>query len=143
MDLAGVGNMFPIRAGATGYGLANTFVCLSRTEELMSSDPSTARELLAMQASALERVERLSEARARGNVTARVAALLCAVADTLDAGRRLDVVPASVQQRDLAALVAVRPESVCRALATLEGRGLVHRSRDGIRILERAALEAV
>jgi CRP-like cAMP-binding protein len=99
-------------------------------------------QIVALYASALDRLERIAHARSRSTALARVAALLCALADTLSPPRRLAYVPAALQQRDLAALLGMRHESVCRAVGTLARHGAVSRTGDGIALIDRAHLEA-
>jgi DNA-binding IclR family transcriptional regulator len=91
----------------------------------------------------LDRLERIAQARSRPSALARVAALLTALADTLSPPRRLPCIPAALQQRDLAALLAMRHESVCRAIQDLAREGLVRRDHEGLHLRDRERLEAV
>lgn len=150
VDAVGPGGVLPLASAtgahasgnAAGYAASDGLICLcprgTLSTELWGS-PRTGLDLLRLQEQALERVERIAEARGCPDVGSRVHALLCTLADTLSPGRPRDVVPADLQQRDLAALLGVRHESVCRALRDLTRRGVVARDRDGIRLLDREA----
>jgi hypothetical protein len=46
-----------------------------------------------------------------------------------------------LQQRDLAALLGMRHESVCRAMQILARRGAIARTSDGLRLLDRECLK--
>ncbi len=130
----------------SGFAVSDVLVCAWPTDTMqtaMSADPETARDLVKLQGHALRRMERLVDARGRGTVMERVAALLCALSDTLSPVRKTDVIPVEIQQVDLAALVSARQETVCRALGTLQRKGLIMRTPDGTRITNRQALESV
>ncbi len=149
VDVVGPGGVIPLPAaadgGAPGYAAADALVCLCPRRPLrlaIDAGAPMAGQIVGLHAAALERVERIAEARSRGGAVERVAALICALSDTLAPPRTLDLIPAALQQRDLAAVLAMRHESVCRALARLERRGALLRERDGIRLLDRGKLEA-
>lgn len=149
IDALGPGAAAPLSEGgevsAGGYAADDALICLCPRRSLRAAVESaapTASDVIALHASALERIERMAESRGRSTALARVASLLCALADTLSPPRHLDLIPATLQQRDLAALLAMRHESVCRALGTLERRKALLRGDDGIRILDRAMLES-
>lgn len=152
IDAAGPGCLVPLEAATgptatAGYAATRLLVCLCPTEVIEAavgqSDDPTASDLLRMQRESIERLERIADARARSNVESRVSALLCSLADTLSPPRRRTRIPSGLQQRDLAVLLSVRHESVCRALGTLETRGALIREPDGIRILDRELLETI
>ena len=149
IDIAGPGAMLPLGdddAGAAGYAVSDALVCLCPTRDVdatLDAVGATAREIVRMHAQTLARVERVAEARSRARTTARVGALLVALSDTLSPPRRLGVIPQGLQQRDLGALVALRHESVCRALVRLEKQGLISRSTEGIRLRDREQLAAL
>ena len=150
IDAVGAGGLLPLGdandPSSSAYAAGDTMLCLCPREPLraaVDAGAPTSSEMLALHASALDRVERLADARSRATALGRVAAALCALADTLTPPRRLDTIPAALQQRDLAALMALRHESVCRALGLLEGSGAIQHGRDGIRLLDRTRLEAV
>lgn len=150
IDIAGPGSALPIGAhdddGACGYAVDDLMLCLCSSDtfgEALGNGSTGARDVVRAQASILERVERIAEARSRTSATSRVAALLLALTDTLSPSRALDVIPSAIQQRDLALLLALRHESVCRSMASLEDEGLVDRSDNGLRLVDRGALEAV
>ncbi|MCL2725188.1 MAG: Crp/Fnr family transcriptional regulator [Polyangiaceae bacterium] len=149
IDIAGPGTTITIAAltdnGATGYAVDDLLLCvLPRiTFESAIEDCGVARGIVNAQASMLERVERIAEARSYTSAFTKVASLLLAIADTLCPPRRLTYVPSSIQQRDLAALLAMRHESVCRSVTALEKSGLVSRTTQGLHFADRTALEAV
>ncbi len=124
---------------ATGYAAAEAMVCLcpsARMDEAATCNAlPTAQDMMRLQTAALERMDRLADARNRPNARARVAALLVTLAEVLQPPRRLDVIPAQLQRRDIAALLALRHESVSRVLATLERAQVLKRTRDGIALL--------
>lgn len=151
VDAAGPGCLIPFgptggALGVRGYAATRVLVCLLRTEVLqraLATLDSTAPDLLRLQREALERVELIAHARGRACVDERVAALLVALSDTLAPPRLAAPIPSGLQQRDMAALLGVRHESVCRTLRKLERQGVIERDADGIRILDRDALETV
>jgi len=133
-------------AAHAGYAAADCLLCLCPTTSLraaVDAGASGAAQVVALHTAALDRVERLAEARCRATALARVAAAIDVLADTLSPPRRLEVVPSALQQRDMAALLALRHESVCRALGTLERHGAIVRSEEGIRIRDRRVLNEV
>lgn len=150
IDIAGPGSALPIGAeaddGAGGYAVDDVMLCLCPSDsldEVVGGGASGARDVVNAQATILRRVERIAEARSRTSATSRVAALLLAIGDTLSPKRALNVIPSAIQQRDLASLLALRHESVCRSVAVLEEKGLVQRSDDGLTLVDRPALEAL
>lgn len=149
IDAVGPGGAAPLLDSAEkasgGYAADDALVCLVPTPALwgaLDAGAPAANYVVALHLAALERVERIADARGRATPTRRVAALLCTLADTLAPPRRLGTVPAALQQRDMAALLAMRHESVCRALGALERRRCLVREGDGIRLLDRARIEA-
>jgi CRP-like cAMP-binding protein len=147
IDVVGPGGAFPITDegdGTTGYAVDDAMLCLCPSPVLdatVDGGSKGARAVVRAQAAVLTRVERIAEARGRASAEARIAALLVTIADTL-CDRPLTSVPAAIQQRDLAALVAMRHESVCRVIAALSKRVVIERTPQGLRIADRAALEA-
>lgn len=130
---------------SAGYAVEDALLCLCPRRRLRAAidvGAPTAGQIVELHAASLDRVERIVAARARATAAARVAGLLCALADTLSPPRRLTLIPAALQQRDLAALLSMRHESVCRALAALSKRGAIVRDPEGIRLADRARLEA-
>ena len=101
-----------------------------------------ALELYALVREARLRGERLAAARARGSAGARVAALLCALAEDRSSHRGELRIPGEFQYRDFAHLVSLRHESVCRALRAFTRQGLIARDADGITIRDRALLDS-
>jgi hypothetical protein len=153
VDAVGTGGLVPlassvVRSGdpvVTGYAATDAMLCVCTVEAadaMMATDARVAREVLELHRQAMERMERLGDARGRPNVLARVAATLAALVDCLSPLRATEVIPSELQHADLAALVAARQETVCRAVKTLERRGVIARDADGTRIVDRAALDA-
>lgn len=150
IDAAGPGCLVPldeVRGSVTvgGYAATRVLVCVLPSEVIgravRAGDP-TAPDLIRLQAEALERVERIADARGRSTVDERVAALLIALSETLGPPRPEVPIPSGLQQRDMAALLGVRHESVCRSIRKLEARGFIVRDPDGMRIADRAGLMA-
>jgi len=149
IDVIGPGGAIPVSEGGdasnSGYAVDDALLCLCPRRPLraaIDAGAPTSAQVVALHAAALDRVERIAQARSRSTAIARVAVLLCALADTLSPPRRLTCFPAALQQRDLAALLALRHESVCRAMSALARRGALVRTDEGIRLLDRARLQA-
>ncbi|MFW6067469.1 MAG: Crp/Fnr family transcriptional regulator [Myxococcota bacterium] len=130
---------------STGYAATDVLVCLCPRETLERAleGSDISRDMIAMQQAALERVERLADARGRSSAESRVAAVLCTLADTLSPPRQRHRIPADFQQRDIANLAGIRHETVCRTLGDLERRGAVKRDTDGLQITDREQLETL
>jgi CRP-like cAMP-binding protein len=161
IDIAGPSSAIPIAArtddGVAGYAVSDSMLCLVTAETLetaVTQQPprrraatrgaaSAAQDLALAQSAMRERVERIAEALTRTAALSRVACLLLAIADTLSPAIRLSTIPSTIQQRDLAALCALRHESVCRSIAELESRGIVARTPNGLYIVDRAELEII
>jgi hypothetical protein len=150
VDAIGPGGATPVSDGpdsnTTGYAADEALICMCPAPALSSAVDAgapTSGQVVGLHRAALDRVERIADARGRSTALARVAAVLCALADTLSPPRRLDTIPPTLQQRDLAELLALRHESVCRAFGVLERRGAIRRSPDGTHIVDRGLLEAV
>ena len=150
VDAVGPGAATPLSAGSEdgceGYTTEDTLICICPTPTLSSAVDAgapTSGQIVDLYRAVLDRVERMAQARARSSALSAVAAALCALSDTLSPPRRLDVIPSMLQQRDLAALLAMRHESVCRALRVLSDRGAIFRSPDGTRIVDRGLLETI
>lgn len=154
VDIAGPGSLLalnePVSAASAsvpcGYAVGDAIVCLlSRDtfEHALESEHRVARDIVRLQQKAIERMTRIADARGRPTLESRVAALICALADTLSATPHRDRLPAELQLRDIGALLGIRHESVCRGLRVLTERDYVRRTRAGIRLIDRAALEVV
>lgn len=152
VDAVGPGACFPLdRTLATyggarvlGYAVTRSLVCLCDNETLergLTDGGTTALQTFQLQSEAIARMERLADARARPGAAAKIAALLCALADTLRPGSGR--IPAEFLQRDLAGLVSIRHESVCRVLRDFSRHGLIAKDSDGIVLADRAQLQAV
>lgn len=132
-------------AASSGYAATDALVCLlprDAYDGILSRGGDDARDLIGLHSQAMERLERLAHARSHQDAVSAVAAMLLTLADTLTPPRPRDRIPVGLQQRDIAALLGIRHETVCRALTHLETSGAVARDPDGIRIAERAILEA-
>jgi CRP-like cAMP-binding protein len=148
LDALGPGCATPLHAedGTAGYAASDALVCLlprAAHHDAVTHGDRTAHDVVRLHASALARVERIAEARGRANAEARVAGLFCALVDTISPDAPSDVVPSALTHRDFAALLAMRHESVCRAFTRLVSRRAVERVPSGIRIVDRAMLEAL
>ena len=145
IDCAGAGSVLPLASGALeiGYAATDVLVCLHPRvglSEALAREADTAHDMIVALAAALERVERLAEARGQSTVDERVARVLAVVAATLTPPERRDRFPSGLPQRDLARLAGVRHESFCRSLGKLERAGHIRREPDGLVITDHDAL---
>ncbi len=149
VDAAGPGCLLPLHeAGGAfrGFAVSRLLVCIGAEDALqhwIEASPRVGMDLLRLQREALQRVERYAAARTRAAARSRLAAVLCTLQDTLLPARETALVPPELQQRDLAALLGMRHETVCRVLGSFEREGLVRRGPRGLAILDRKRLEAV
>lgn len=146
VDIAGAGSAIPFGTAedSSAYAVDDAMLCLCPIRTLESAVDAgryEARDVVKAQAGIIARVERIAEARGRDSTRSRVASLLLAISDTLSPSRRLDVVPAAIQQRDLAALLAMRHETVCRSVTALVREGALARTPHGLRVVDRNQLE--
>lgn len=153
IDAVGPGGLIPLRilaadaehsaAGALGLHSRGRG-CFAATDSvitLFSSPSFENRELVRLCASTIARMERIADARNRSSIAARVATLLCVLSDELTeekSGRVPDL-----YQRDIAALINARHESVSRVLSQFQRKGWVERVERVLRISQRAELESV
>lgn len=144
IDAAGIGNVVPIDAegGARIWAVTDSVLCLLPTHVADRWSELRGADVTGVMRTILERVERIAEARGRNTSISRAAMLLCVLADTLTPSPRTHV-PAELPQRTIAALAGIRQESVCRAIKRLLKRGVIERDGRGLRIVDRAALEAI
>jgi hypothetical protein len=152
VDAVGPGGCFPldVRAaeGSAGYAVTRALVSLCDEPSVANAlqhGGQTALQIHQLDAQAIARMERLADARGRSGTAGKVAALLCVLADTLEQpgvgdGTRI---PGEFLQRDLAGLLSIRHESVCRALRDFTGRGWIIKTDDALMLKDRAALAAV
>jgi CRP-like cAMP-binding protein len=154
IDAVGPGGCFPLERGVEAHPSASGGYAVSRAVVALCDDQTVAHALqhggpTALQIHELEsetimRMERLADARGRSGTAGKVAALLCVLADTLQPGAGPGhSIPGAFLQRDLAGLLSIRHESVCRALREFSSKDLVERTADALIIKNRAALEAV
>lgn len=141
IDCAGPGTVLPLRTtnAELGYAATQTLVCLyprRQLQQAMLEDRELSREVLEGLEGALERVERLAEARGHGMAEQRMARVLAVLADTVSPAMHRDRLHDGIQQRDLARLAGVRHESVCRFLGKLE-RAETIRRHDGVLFVDR------
>ncbi|QQR90727.1 MAG: Crp/Fnr family transcriptional regulator [Myxococcales bacterium] len=148
VDIACAGALLPLHwplshtqedISSSGYAVSQLNVCLLPLEwfeKQIDSNHQIEHDLLRLQSEAMERMERLGDARNRGSVQEKLATLLCALADTL---KLETLLPEGLQQKDLAVLLGARHETVCRVLKDFEQRGAILRSKDGMQI-DRALL---
>ena len=147
IDCAGAGALVPWSplTSELGYAATDVLVCLytrASVDAAIVREERTTRDILGGLSAALERVERLAEARGQVVAEDRVASLLNVLADTLSPPTRRERLPTGLRQRDLALLAGVRHESFCRVLTKLELAGGVQRSSDGLAIAGRERLHA-
>lgn len=124
--------------GGSGYAVERTLLCV-RTGLGDSNDDLVPRMGDVLMQS-IDRMEQLMLARARPTAESRVSALLCALQQVLGP-RGEHRIPSDLLQQDMAALLSMRHESVCRALRALREHGVISRDSDGIRIVDRAQLQ--
>jgi CRP-like cAMP-binding protein len=152
VDVVGPGCTFSIdRDAAAGpparisaYAVTRALICWSGQEAIdaaLDQGGADARQLHVLDREAMARMERLAEARGRSTAPSKVGALLCALADTLRPAHEDARIPSEFLQRDLASLLTIRHESVCRVLRDFEKRGFISRDADGTTIIDRAGLE--
>ncbi|MFO0695067.1 MAG: hypothetical protein U0230_16020 [Polyangiales bacterium] len=77
-------------------------------------------DLLEFQGEAIERLERIADARGRASGPEKVAAMLEVLGETVTQRDGSPRLLSNLQQRDLAALLQLRPETVSRALRRIE-----------------------
>jgi hypothetical protein len=145
IDAAGPGAaiMLSEGEGVAGYAVDEALLCLCprrRFQGAVDAGAPTSGQVVALLDTSLERVERIAAARSRSTPISRVAALFTVLAETLSPPRQLSCLPPTLRLRDLAGLLALRHESVCRAIRSLARRGVVTRSAEGIRLLDRRRL---
>jgi CRP-like cAMP-binding protein len=92
--------------------------------------PETMLDLLSLMKENVTRLERIAAARGRPSADEQVWALLDALADGRSTGRRKKAL--QLRQKDIALLLQVRPETVCRALRRLTDTGLIRQDASGV-----------
>jgi CRP-like cAMP-binding protein len=157
IDAVGPGCCFPLEhafarhgeSPISGYAVTRALVCLCDHETLergLSEGGSTPVQVHKLDGEAIARMERLADARGRPGAASKVAALLCALSDTLRpnaASSEPQTVPGEFLQRDLANLLSIRHESVCRAMREFGKESLITKDSTGIVLLNRERLEAL
>ncbi len=115
VDAAGRGAYVPLglSPGCTGYAASRVLLCVYREPNLehISGQAKLAIDLMTLASETLERVERIAEARGRARGAERIEALHEALKEWLGPHGFEDL-----RQRDLAALLGMRTETVCRLL---------------------------
>jgi CRP-like cAMP-binding protein len=144
IDAAGAGTVVPIdpERAARIWAVTDAVLCLLTPKSAEQWCRQSGADVAKVMAIVLDRVERIAEARGRNTVMGRTASLLCVLSDTLTPSPRSHV-PSELPQRTMAALAAIRQESMCRVLKRLVKREAIRRDERGIHILDRAALEAL
>jgi CRP-like cAMP-binding protein len=138
IDAVGPGCCFPIDRNAmvqgkpAGAAYAVTRALLSMCDEetftrALGAGGTMVLQLNRLEREAFARMERLADARGRASAASKVGALLCTLADTLRPGQDDHRIPTEFLQRDLAGLLSIRHESVCRVMRDLTKRGLIER----------------
>jgi len=150
VDAAGPGCMFPIDPARQGgasvacdYAATDLIVCLCPrrvVEDVLDESTTVGRDLLKLQGGALNRVERIAQARGARNARAKVSSLLMALCDTLSPPRTREGLPPGLQQRDMSKLLGIRHESFCRVLTQLEDDGAIARDAGVTSIVDRTLL---
>ena len=152
VDAVGPGGCFPLdnhgSEGTAGYAVSRALVSLCdepSVSNALQHGGQTALQIHQLDAQAIARMERLADARGRSGTAGKVAALLCVLSDTLEQPGITDGtrIPGEFLQRDLAGLLSIRHESVCRALRDFTGRGWIIKTEDALVLKDRAALAAV
>lgn len=153
IDAVGPGCVFPVDHGAartgessiSGYAVTRALVCVSDEDTLargLAEGGPTAVQVHQLDSEAIARMERLADARGRPSAASKLAALLCALADTIrPIPNHAEPIPPEFQQRDLAGLLSIRHESVCRVMRDFERKGLIERREGGIALLDRERLQ--
>jgi len=134
IDCVGPRSLVPLHAHGTevGYAASDTLVCLyprHLLRQAVSEDAALGLEVVEGLQKALDRVERLAEARGHAMAEQRIARVLAVLSE------HQDHLHGGIQQRDLARLAGVRHESVCRFLAKLTRDGTIHRD-DGLLFID-------
>lgn len=143
VDAAGPGCLLPLRmaSGAeasTGYAASRLVVCVypyATLDPAVAAEPAL-RDLLRLQQQALDRLERIAAARGRSSAIDQVLCLLEALLESVAPLREGEPRPVALSQRDMALLLRLRPETVCRALRALERKGAIARTGEGWTVAE-------
>ena len=155
VDAVGPGCCFPLDrsaaeggdSGVSGYAVTRALLCLCDEPTFhrsLTAGGPTALQVHELDREAIARMERLADARGRSGTASKVAALLCTLADTLRPAQPRDSrIPGEFLQRDLANLLSIRHESVCRVLRELTDQGLVSKAPDSLVLTDRKGLEAL
>jgi CRP-like cAMP-binding protein len=152
IDAVGPGCCFPIdrnpaaQARTAGAAYAVTRSLLSMCDEetftrALGAGGTMVLQLNRLEREAFARMERLADARGRASAASKVGALLCTLADTLRPGQEDRRIPAEFLQRDLAGLLSIRHESVCRVMRDFTKRGLIERVDRAIVLKDPTQLE--
>jgi hypothetical protein len=122
VDAAGRGAYVPLgRArGYAGYAACRTLLCVYREPNLdsMNGRGDLGMDLMTLASETLDRVERIADARGRSTARERVDALCSTLQECLGPHAFEQLL-----QRDLAALLGMRTETVCRVLRARDSRG--------------------
>jgi CRP-like cAMP-binding protein len=152
IDAVGPGCCFPIdravvqgRPTAGAYSVTRALLSMCDEETFtraLGAGGTMVLQLNRLEREAFTRMERLADARGRASAASKVGALLCTLADTLQPGQEDRRIPAEFLQRDLAALLSIRHESVCRVMRDFSKRGLIERVDRAIVLKDLQQLES-
>lgn len=127
IDVVGPGALLPLSSSGdgsvpSGFAATRALVCLCPHEAIdeSSAPTSLAFDLMRLHQEALERVERIADARGRETAAEKVAALVGVLSEFRNGRQGTRGLPDGLQQRDIAALLQLRPETVCRVLKSFE-----------------------
>lgn len=137
VDLAGPGALVMLRGAGegsvpSGFAATRALLCLcpDGSFDEATASPALAFDLVRLHQETLERVERIADARGRETAAEKVAALLGVLSAFRGAKGGTRELPDGLQQRDLAALLQLRPETVCRAMRLMESDDSAERRHD-------------
>jgi CRP-like cAMP-binding protein len=133
------------RVAISGYAANDALICalsVRVVENVVSGGGDHVRELVALLGASARRVEMISYARSQKDAARAVASLLLTLSSCLAPPAVLSTIPNGLQQRDLAALLGIRHETMSRVITDFEKRGVVARGEDGIQLISLDALRS-
>lgn len=124
IDAAGPGSLVPLRSSrhsaiSAGHAATRVVLCVYPEPKVEGFDKNTVEDLLELTQQAVDRLEGIASARGLASSTEKVRALLDVLAGAFPpapSGARREL---PLTQRDLAELLHIRPETVCRSLRKL------------------------
>ncbi len=145
VDAATPGCLVPLRMArgasvSTGYAATRVVLCVYPRPELAPEDTVRAgHDLLRLMEESVDRLERIAAARGQPSAHERIRALIDALAEPATDARGPR--PLRLRQKDMALLLHLRPETVCRALRRLTSEGAIRPVEDGVEALIEVAGE--